>query len=719
MVWKPDIHIAVELSAPPARSCPTAIQQNEDGQFGVLIKEGIHILTPDIGLAYDPGTADVATVPALRKPDREPLKVYRAVAEIALGDHIAWADESLDMATMVPGSVSIQCKDFAWSPIGLGQDGRCLLAVLTTNLEVFMYGAGKNYVDGQWLRVFTLTDALLETAKSSAINGKAKVSSLRRTLQAQTTALAWSAAVRASGVPSSRDLSLLALGSRAGTVSLWRSGKRQATVVLGEEWVAHLSWAGWLQMDADTVASVLACGLSDGSVHLVTVTQKITDHSFDEVQAVPSPALVQPDLRGLTALRWVYLQTYPLHVLVYAKPGLLGLIAPTGSGLDWVGERRLVVQKQPVFLGSTALGIPSGLDYLVKEDALLVSYSDGSIHVIHSVSTDPTLEMPGSRLQSAEITRAMRRTCMDIEGPGTPHVAVMQTFGCHLVSSGVALWSYQKTLPTFIDYVPEFGQITSVTLAKLFDPSHDTTQSLQNVQSLCFRPTPPFGPPVRLAPKLLPIYLDLEANRNSDAIRSELDHLLDASPSQSTDASLSRSSLTWKTPDTEDLLRCQLIVDLIDGDEITTLRNKLAILKLANKFGYSFADRIPYVQTLILALIFAALSYTAADPSSLLLANDPVFARRIVSISQCMPISIGTDVAVQALAASNKVDQLMPSSTETDGNSDGIELNGSIDVGDICVVCKASMPVRSLEMAHCSNGHVWGKFFRSFSSCEI
>jgi hypothetical protein len=83
------------------------------------------------------------------------------------------------------------------------------------------------------------------------------------------------------------------------------------------------------------------------------------------------------------------------------------------------------------------------MDYSMADDTLLVTYSDGSVHVVYDVTADMKVESPTSDWNPLEMTQALRNICFTIEGPDTLDAAVMQTFGGCFPFSGVALWAYQ------------------------------------------------------------------------------------------------------------------------------------------------------------------------------------------------------------------------------------------------------------------------------------
>lgn len=78
-------------------------------------------------------------------------------------------------------------------------------------------------------------------------------------------------------------------------------------------------------------------------------------------------------------------------VLVRAIPGLISLWSAGSSTLGWSGHRSLRLCTQKLSVGSSSLHPVSGLHYMKQDDVLLVSLFDGSVHVIHSVTEEPTL----------------------------------------------------------------------------------------------------------------------------------------------------------------------------------------------------------------------------------------------------------------------------------------------------------------------------------------
>lgn len=130
------------------------------------------------------------------------------------------------------------------------------------------------------------------------------------------------------------------------------------------------------------------------------------------------------DKKGITALTWVepkkntvsdlalgayyVLTKVRQRFLVHGKPGMISLWSDISSGLDWHGTRVLLLQTQKNSIGASSLHPVSGICYATRQDCIVVSLFDGSFHVIHAVSTNPSLEPtePGAPTTSTLSTAA-------------------------------------------------------------------------------------------------------------------------------------------------------------------------------------------------------------------------------------------------------------------------------------------------------------------------
>jgi len=100
-----------------------------------------------------------------------------------------------------------------------------------------------------------------------------------------------------------------------------------STIEAGDRWVTHCAWELWKDSDVETGAldvamqmrvnvqpsatSALACGLSNGNVVLIDVTQKLllappgSPSSLEITTAIRDEKVAAPDKQIITAMRWV------------------------------------------------------------------------------------------------------------------------------------------------------------------------------------------------------------------------------------------------------------------------------------------------------------------------------------------------------------------------------------------------------------------------------
>lgn len=109
-------------------------------------------------------------------------------------------------------------------------------------------------------------------------------------------------------------MSLLALGTRAGTVLLLRLQAERmrvvASVPVANAWITGLAWTKWTRGSAEgTVTAQLACALPSGRIVLLNVSQ-----TCDSANCATDPVLkaavsdekpYRDDRRGITSMEWV------------------------------------------------------------------------------------------------------------------------------------------------------------------------------------------------------------------------------------------------------------------------------------------------------------------------------------------------------------------------------------------------------------------------------
>ncbi|KAK7031634.1 transcription factor IIIC subunit delta N-term-domain-containing protein [Favolaschia claudopus] len=369
------------VTSRPSLSC---LQWSEDGQLLFLSKGSVYILTPDRGVPTSnqlPG--DVGP------PHR--IKWYSTMIDFNLRDVCYWPAGSQDWGALSLGSMDVGLRAISCSPGNLTENGGCVVAILTSNMDVSLWHAVKDRIKGEWLKICEVTPLIMEFVSRESH------SKTEQTLRSQVTSLLWSShadfgATRASSV-----------GTRGGTLILLRyknsSLEPVATVKVSDEWITHVAFSPWTAHEACKSEAAIAFAAADGSVGLVTVIQTLSstptasgfflNYGIETCVEKTESAVFQPDKMGVTALSWI---SFPnQRILVRATPGVIALWAAPSTNLRWFGSRSLRLCTQDLSVGSSSFQPVTGLHYVRQEDALFVSLFDGSIHVINSVSAEPKL----------------------------------------------------------------------------------------------------------------------------------------------------------------------------------------------------------------------------------------------------------------------------------------------------------------------------------------
>lgn len=105
------------------------------------------------------------------------------------------------------------------------------------------------------------------------------------------------------------------------------------------------------------------------------------------------------------------------RVLVHCKPGIIHLWCPPSHSIPWSGYRSFLLQTQKLSIGSSALHPASGIQYIRRLDTLVVTLFDGSFHVVHNISNDPSMT-PGNPevpVTSERLSMVVRSTFVQSE----------------------------------------------------------------------------------------------------------------------------------------------------------------------------------------------------------------------------------------------------------------------------------------------------------------
>ncbi|KDR79253.1 hypothetical protein GALMADRAFT_93153 [Galerina marginata CBS 339.88] len=442
-----DPPIYTALVVPTVTSHPSlkTLQWSADGQVCFVTKNSAFILTPDHGINFDnASTIKSVPLPTKDKDDSSslssspvniplPLGWFKTMIQHDKSTPVRWPDHSQAWGATSLGSLDVSLVSITISPSGVNINGGCVYATLSSNMDVNLWAAGKNYLKGEWVKISDVTPCLLNYVASSDDVKMTTASVLR----AQTTCIEWTPQADFGLSPSPTthlDASLLVLGSRAGVVTFLRHKKGADPAPVGllsvaDRWITHLAFSRWELVRPGECEGYLAFSVSDGSVGLVKVKQTLREESNEalgfaftpgyevEVELEHCPSVVSsPESRAaVTAMRWVLIPGRSA-ILVYATPGLIHLYSSpspspppsriTASPIPWSGLLTLPLQIQKISVDCSPLHPVSGLTYLPKCDKLLVTLLDGSFHVVRGFAWGvPAWVNSGSGASDSETER--------------------------------------------------------------------------------------------------------------------------------------------------------------------------------------------------------------------------------------------------------------------------------------------------------------------------
>ncbi|KAJ7233033.1 transcription factor IIIC subunit delta N-term-domain-containing protein [Mycena rebaudengoi] len=460
------------VSSRPSLSC---LQWSDDGQIFFLTKGCVYILTPDRGV--HPATAQL--------PDahhRSHVKWFATMIDFDKQDIHNWPTDSQEWAAVSLGSMDIGLRAISCSPSNLTENGGCIVAVLTSNMDLSFWCPTKNSIKGEWIKICVATPFITDLISQESLSKAA------HTLRAQITSICWSSQADFDADPSPLlDASLFVTGTRAGTLMFFRfknlTLEHLATLEVSENWITHLVFSAWKVIELGKCQISLAFGTADGSVGLVEIIQSLhvssASSAFFPEYVVEvglekrDQAIFGADNLGTTALSCIC----PLGNMIFVKatPGIVSLWSKESSTLGWSGFRSIVLSTQRFSVGSSSFQPPSGIYYVAQEDTLLVSLFDGSIHVIQSLTKEPRLVDASQSLGDissqtlSDISRstfAYAERC-EVSKRDMNRVSGMIPFD----SSAVVLWAQQSAQPSDFDYKYEAMRDSTFVAARLWKNS--------------------------------------------------------------------------------------------------------------------------------------------------------------------------------------------------------------------------------------------------------
>ncbi|KDQ50704.1 hypothetical protein JAAARDRAFT_199699 [Jaapia argillacea MUCL 33604] len=709
--------IYTALSVPTTTTHPSirCLQWSGDGQVLLCTKSALYILTPDPGINFDTPSVIKAPMDKERSNTTEPLGWFRTMIEFEKLILHQWPLDSQDWGAVSLGSLDVVLRAATFSPSNVNGGAGCVIAAINSNTEVTLWGAVKNHLRGEWIKLVDVTAYLKDH-----LTTQVSTSPLSRTLQAQTICIAWSRQTDFGIAPTPNlDGSLLAAGNRGGSVIFLKYvptfGIKPAvahaqTISIADKWITHLVWSSWTMVELGKCEAYLACGCSDGSVTLIRIVRNLDpivsatnfggEFDIQTLYDVQSPKPVQSDKQGITALTWVE-GSGGVLILAVCKPGIVHLWPL--SGCSWSGIRLIHLQTQKVSVGSSSLSAPSGVVYVPRQDVLLVSLQDGSFHVIHHVSSDPILVNEDSeKLSSAHLSRTVRSVLVKSEAGEMKWSDVGRISGMSSYdSSSTVAWVHEACRPADYSYKHDARHNSMLVVAQLWDDITEETILEDILEVVTSARTASGYAPIHV---LRSVFLQLRSGVMSQVYQHVLAILHPTFPDESTNIFIPM----WSGILTEELrreCRSSLARHLYGWDPLLSLRLRLAIADYCWKFSASpkAQEECGQVAQLLLNAISHRIQRTLirhlAAIVGALTSNDIPFVMRIV-VQSSLPGS-PPDLSAEAQELSNRVMSTVPIDAQSMETFHGFE--------EFCPACNTQVQLQQLTSAVCPNGHVWAR----------
>ncbi|KAJ4500092.1 hypothetical protein C8R41DRAFT_811683, partial [Lentinula lateritia] len=284
-------------------------------------------MTPEHGINFDLDSVLKSSVD--EDTDENPLLGwFRTMIAIDKTDacRIDWSATSL-------GSMDISVWAITLSPSQLTPDAGCILAILSSNMDLTLWIASKNALKGEWKKITCVTTMLLDHFMKDT-----SLSATANTIAAQVLCIDWSSQPNFALSPAPGvDNSFLVCGNRAGTLLFIRhaDGSKdkislEYKLTVTDRWILQVAFSKWILVQPLTCIALVAYSTPDGTIGFVRVTQTLQQTAKQTPFALPftvSTTFQQLETKmldtrkgALTALKWVDVPGR-LPILSYTRPG--------------------------------------------------------------------------------------------------------------------------------------------------------------------------------------------------------------------------------------------------------------------------------------------------------------------------------------------------------------------------------------------------------------
>lgn len=702
------------ISAIPSLSC---VQWSDDGQLLLQTRNALYIMSPEMGISLGTLTSAIRQTPDARNGQggSRLFRWRKTVISQRGGCTHQWPVDCQDFAAVSLGSIDPVLRRVAASPSNVTADAGCLLAVLNSNMELAIWGPVKNRLIGEWTQLLDIT---AEMRARYAENDKL---SLVHVLQVQSTCIEWSSQADFGLSPAPQiDGSLLAVGNRAGSVSFIRlsvnvdgtyESRPVANITLSDRWLTHVAWSSWRLSESLKCEAFVACGVGDGSIVLVKVVQDVRPIPAAagffpnyELQATFEVLDIRPsdsNGRGITGMHWVDVGSNP--VLVFFTAGFVHLYSHVNSDEIWSGGRAIPLHTTSLAVSSSTLCPPSGVTYVPSDDILVVSLTEGSFHVIYSLSTEPTDVPPSSKTTctSTEMSRACRLACSEVEAETLSWKDVNRIHGFASYDyRGTYVWLHEICQPADFSYKHDAKHVSMLVVAHLQEEPGDD-ELVGYIQHRIRSSKAYTGQtPVAL---LRPDFLHLRESKKLSRILPDIIRVLDStSPGDVVQFEVADYEGELSADIRNEFMK-SLSTHLFGWDSLFRQRALLVLGEfcktvLAEQLStQSLATACSHIVSRIWCHVLHALIRHMRGIFRLVTAADVPFLLKL-TWNSTLP-SMPTTLVQQAEDLKRLIRTVVPHEACSDQQG----------LSDLCPACHTRITIEDISTAACPNGHVWSR----------
>ncbi|THU78751.1 hypothetical protein K435DRAFT_973415 [Dendrothele bispora CBS 962.96] len=718
-----DSHVVyTALNVPTVITSPSVkcLQWSPDGQACLASKSAIYVMTPDHGINFDAESILKAS-PDANREDRPLVGWFRTMIQFDKTEVCRWPDYSQEFGAGSLGSIDITVWSMVFSPSNVTPDAGCVMATLSTNMDLTLWTAGKNALKGEWIKNFDVTPFLIE----NFIKDESKTRT-ENTLTAQIICIAWSpqADFGLKPTPTTLNASVLVGGNRAGSLVFMRYNRDSTLEVLqvlnvSDKWITHVAFSRWELVEEHTCMALVAYGTSDGVVDIVKVKQRVqraegTGFAFNIVTTIePGNSSIGETRRaGLTALEWVDIPERK-PVLVYCKPGTVHLwSAPPETTPRWSGDLTIPLKTQKHSVGSSCFHPVTGLQYIARRDKLIISLLDGSFHVVHDLSTSPNItavaeedsESDALTLTSKQLSSTVRSVFSRVEQETITFSDVNRMSG--MVSyedAGVLGWVHEAVRPADFSYKHDAKHNSMLIVAQIWNDLDDEV-FIQQLSDTLLNAKAAVG----IGP--LQILRFTFFHLREKALLNRLHHqLLEVLGKASEDYSASIVTPTWGqgplSPGVRAEVRSSLASHLFGWDNLLSLRMRLSLADFAWKLSEKNTERQEecgrtahsLLTTISHRNLRTIIRHLVAVSDKFALDDIPFVRRMVVqSLLEGSP----PDLSSEGQSLSEVVSKMFEAEAQS---SDYQNLN------EVCPACQVEVRLDNITNATCTNGHTWSR----------